>query len=132
MMSAKSYLFSARRGLLCGYTCILAEFRSVISQESRDSWCARDVDIHTKLSIQCAHVLELAVSLQVLLATCFDDSQLEDLKSAKGQYVRLDRDPVGNIAATAMDFPQGRTSCVLPTVFMCQHHLTPDEIYEEV
>ena len=56
---------------------------------------------------------ELAVLLQVLLATCFDDSQLEDLKNAKGQYVRLDRDPVGNISATAMDVPQGRTSCVV-------------------
>ena len=85
-----------------------------------------------KLAIQCGHVLELAVHLQVLLATCFDDSQLEALKGAKGQYVRLDQDPVGNISATAMDVPQGRISCILPTVLMSQHHATIDDIGKEV
>jgi hypothetical protein len=49
---------------------------------------------------------------QVLLATCFDDAQLQQLESLKGQYVRLEMDPLGNVSATVMDAPQGDYTCM--------------------
>ena len=50
------------------------------------------------------------ILLQVLLATCFDDAQLEKLKGLEGQYVRLDRDPLGNVSATTMEVSEGMHS----------------------
>ena len=51
--------------------------------------------------------------MQVLLATCFDDAQLQELKVLDGQYVRLDMDPLGNVSATAMEASQGEMWCMM-------------------
>ena len=53
--------------------------------------------------------------MQVLLATCFDDAQLQELKGLDGQYVRLDMDPLGNISATAMEASQGEMWHLMPS-----------------
>ena len=55
--------------------------------------------------------IHLTPLLQVFLATCFDNAQLEQLKALEGQYVRLDRDPLGNVSATTMDISEGETAC---------------------
>ena len=53
--------------------------------------------------------------MQVLLATCFDDAQLQELKGLDGQYVRLDMDPLGNVSATAMEASPGEMWCIMPS-----------------
>ena len=53
--------------------------------------------------------------MQVLLATCFDDAELQELKGLDGQYVRLDMDPLGNVSATAMEASQGDMGCIMPS-----------------
>ena len=54
--------------------------------------------------------------MQVLLATCFDDTQLQELKGLDGQYVRLDMDPLGNVSATAMEASQGEMRRIVPSI----------------
>ena len=70
-------------------------------------------------------------ALQVLLATCFDDAQLQQLESLEGQYVRLELDPLGNVSATVMDASQGDYPCMqaacpaFKTGAQCLKCLTP-------
>ena len=54
--------------------------------------------------------------MQVLLATCFDDTQLQELKGLDGQYVRLDMDPLGNVSATAMEASHGEMRRIVPSI----------------
>lgn len=57
-------------------------------------------------------LLQWLLAVQVLLATCFDDAQLETLKGLEGLYVRLDMDPLSNVSATAMEASQGKAFCI--------------------
>ena len=76
-------------------------------------WPDADPSPPAKPALQGCYVRaqHAAFAMQVLLATCFDDTQLQELKGLEGQYVRLDMDPLGNVSATAMEASQCEMWC---------------------